>query len=131
MYADYYRPPQVLHQRGHGLGSLFAKFALPVMRRLAPVAKNLVKKHGKKVVRTAVKAGAAALKNKNNRKKAAGDVFRNALATELAKPKKKKKPLKKQKGTQKRSIARKGPAQGLLRPDQRHLFVKPSMRGYK
>lgn len=127
MYADYYRPPQVLHQRGHGLGSLFAKFALPVMRRLAPVAKNLVKKHGKKVVRTAVKAGAAALKNKNNRKKAAGDVFRNALATELAKPKKKKKPLKK--GTQKRSIAR--PAQGLLRPDQRHLFVKPSMRGYK
>ena len=125
MYADYYRPPQVLHQRGHGLGSLFAKFALPVMRRLAPVAKNLVKKHGKKVVRTAVKAGAAALKNKNNRKKAAGDVFRNALATELAKPKKKKKPLKK--GTQKRSIAR--PAG--LRPDQRHLFVKPSMRGYK
>ena len=123
MYADYYRPPQVLHQRGHGLGSLFAKFALPVMRRLAPVAKNLVKKHGKKVVRTAVKAGAAALKNKNNRKKAAGDVFRNALATELAKPKKKKKPLKK--GTQKRSIARPD------RPDQRHLFVKPSMRGYK
>ncbi len=131
MYADYYRPPQVLHQRGHGLGSLFAKFALPVMRRLAPVAKNLVKKHGKKVVRTAVKAGAAALKNKNNRKKAAGDVFRNALATELTKPKKKKK-RSAQESSASRARALKQKQRGAqFRADQRHLFVKPSMRGYK
>ena len=126
MYADYYRPPQVLHQQGHGLGSLFSKIALPALRRLAPVAKKIVKRHGKKLVRTSIKAAGAAIKNKGNRKKAAGNVFRDALVAELSRPHGrtggKKKGRKGKKGRKAKGRA--------FSPGQRHLYVKPRMRSH-
>lgn len=63
MYDRYFRPPSVHHQRGHGIGSFLARFALPTLRKLAPIVKSTVKhtvkKHGPRVAK---QLGRAALK---------------------------------------------------------------------
>ena len=66
VYHHYYKPSRVYYQQGHGLGSLIARFALPALRKLAPIVKSVVKTHGKRVIR---KVGRAALKSAKSKNK--------------------------------------------------------------
>ena len=96
VYHHYYKPSRVYYQQGHGLGSLIARFALPALRKLAPIVKSAVKTHGKRVIR---KVGRAALKSAQAKNKKA--VFKREMARAVAreirkntkaKPKPKSKP---------------------------------------
>ena len=75
VYHHYYKPSRVYYQQGHGLGSLIARFALPALRKLAPIVKSAVKTHGKRVIR---KVGRAALKSAQAKNKKA--VFKREMA---------------------------------------------------
>ena len=79
VYHHYYKPSRVYYQQGHGLGSLIARFALPALRKLAPIVKSAVKTHGKRVIR---KVGRAALKSAQAKNKKA--VFKREMARAVA-----------------------------------------------
>ena len=94
MYHQYYRPPAVYRQKGQGIATLISKFALPALRKLSPVIKSVVRKHGKSAVRAVGRAGYRAIKSKN-KKEALKREMQREVARQLkkaSKPRRKKKP---------------------------------------
>ena len=122
MYSQYYKPPHVLHQRGHGIASFLGRVAGPLFRKVAPLARGIIRKHGKTVLKTGVRAAQKALAGKKNSKKAAVGVIRKALVKQLNAPARAPTPKKKKKKPRAAARGRK------FAPGQRHLYLKPGMR---
>ena len=57
-----------LLQRGHGIGSIISRFVLPALRKIAPIIKTQVKKHGKSVAKEVGQAALKSLKAKNSKR---------------------------------------------------------------
>ena len=123
MYSQYYKPPHVLHQRGHGIASFLGRVAGPLFRKVAPLARGIIRKHGKTVLKTGVRAAQKALAGKKNSKKAAVGVIRKALIKQLNAPAARASAPKKKKKKKSRAG---GAARGRkFAPEQRHLYLKP------
>ena len=84
-------------QRGHGLGSLISKFALPALKKLTPIVTRQVKKHGKSVAKEIGRAAIKSMKSKNKKKSLETELYNvieRKLVTQKKKKKKKKKPMR-------------------------------------
>ena len=74
----YWRPRKrhALRQNGRGVLGSLVKFAVPALKRLAPVVTRQVKKHAPRVVKSVMKAGIRSASAKRGRKKS---VFKDEL----------------------------------------------------
>ena len=78
MSTRYWKPKRrhVLRQSGRGVLGSLVKFAVPALKRLAPVVTKQVRKHAPKVVKSMMKAGMKSARAKRGRKKS---VFKDEL----------------------------------------------------
>ena len=63
----YYSGGSGRYQKGHGLASIFTKFAIPALKRMAPIIGRQIKRHAPKIGRTLGKTALKTLKSKNKK----------------------------------------------------------------